>query len=80
MSNAPTSRTITDPTLGTITVEADADTLRLVITWDGYGFGFQYDDVAVLAARYTEITDEEILVLAQSASDEINGTDDRVLH
>ena len=37
MSN--TSRTITDPTLGTITIETDADTLRLVITWEGYGFG-----------------------------------------
>ena len=73
-------RTIRDPDLGTITVEANATDTRLEITWDGYGFGFQYDDVAVLAARYVEITDAEILVLVQTASDEINGTGDRTLH
>ncbi|CAH9016689.1 conserved hypothetical protein [Vibrio phage 382E49-1] len=74
------TRTIRDPALGTITVHVDADELRLVITWEDYGFGWQYDDVAVLAARYTEITDAEILVLVQTASDEINGTSYRVLH
>lgn len=73
-------RTIKDPDLGTITVEANATDTRLEITWDGYGFGFQYDDVAVLAARYVEITDDEILVLVQTASDEINGTGDRTIH
>ena len=79
MSANPT-RSLQDPTLGTITVHIEPDELRLVITWNGYGFGWQYDDVAVLAARYTEITDAEILVLVQTASDEINGTSDRVLH
>ena len=73
-------RTIQDPDLGTITVHVDPDDIRLVITWDGYGFGFQYDDVAVLAARYVEITDAEILTLVQTASDEINGTGDRTIH
>ena len=73
-------RTIQDPDLGTITVEANATDIRLEITWDGYSFGFQYDDVAVLAARYVEITDAEILVLVQSASGEINGTGDRTIH
>lgn len=73
-------RTINDPDLGTITVEVNAADTRLEITWDGYGFGFQYDDVAVLAARYIEITDAEIITLVQTASDEINGTGDRTIH
>ncbi|AUR91431.1 hypothetical protein NVP1160O_82 [Vibrio phage 1.160.O._10N.261.48.B11] len=74
------TRTIQDPTCTVIVPSVGSWMVRLVITWDGYGFGWQYDDVAVLAARYTEITDAEILVLVQTASDEINGTSDRVLH
>lgn len=73
-------RTIADPDLGDITVELDPDEIRLVITWRGYAFGWQYDDVAVLTARFIEITDEEILTLVQTASDEMNGTDGRVIH
>ena len=80
MTTPVNKRTIQDPDLGTITVEANATDIRLEITWDGYSFGFQYDDVAVLAARYVEITDDEILALVQTASDEINGTDDRTVH
>ena len=73
-------RTISDPDLGDITVEPDLDEIRLVVTWRGYAFGWQYDDVAILTARFIEITDEEILTLVQTASDEMNGTDGRVFH
>lgn len=74
------TRTVQDPSLGTITVSLDAENLRLVITWNDIKFGFQYECAGVLAARYTEIKDEELVFLAQTAHEEAFGTEDRVLH
>lgn len=75
-----TKRVIHDPDLGKITVKPDYFEMRIVIEWDGYGFGLQYENESQLIARYVEITEEEILTIVQNAADEINGTQGRVIH
>ena len=79
------TRTLHSPDIGTITAYVDSDDLRIVFEFEiSRGTlvecGFTYEDSSELAAKYAQLTDEQILTHVQVAVDEFNGTDGRVLH
>lgn len=81
------TRLITDPDLGRIGVELDRRNLRITVTFllkpddtDPWCVGWTYEDLAVLAARWVELTDETVLRTVQSVRDEVLGISNRVLH
>ena len=79
------TRTLQSPDIGTITAYVDSDDLRIVFEFEISSgtlveCGFTYKDASELAAKYAQLTDEQILTHVQVAVDEFNGTDGRVLH
>lgn len=83
----PDTRLITDPDLGRIGVELDRSNMRITVTFllepddiAPWCVGWTYDDPAMLAARWVELTDETVLLAVQSVRDDVLGISNRVLH
>lgn len=77
-------RTIHDAELGDITLSIDADELRIVLSIPRRNgpleVGFSYKDPAELAARYVQLTDDDVRRYAHQAVDELFGEDSPTIH
>lgn len=78
------TRTIHDAELGDIILSIDAEELRIVLSIPRRNapleVGFSYNDPSTLAARYVQLTDDDVRRCAHQAVDELYGEENPTIH